>query len=63
MKAAVYTRTGAAREVLEIIEEVKPTPSKNEILIALRASGINPGKVKRRASWNNFSMCNPKIIL
>ena len=62
MKAAVYTRTGAAREVLEIKEEVKPTPSKNEVLIALRASGINPADVKRRAGWNNSKMAHPKII-
>ena len=39
MKAAVYTETGAATEVLEIRDEIKPTPEKDEVLVALRASG------------------------
>ena len=34
MKAAVYTKTGAAT-VLEI-KEIKPTPEKDEVLVALR---------------------------
>ena len=62
MKAAVYTKTGAATEVLEIRDEIKPTPEKDEVLVALRASGINPADVKRRAGWRDSRMAHPKII-
>ena len=62
MKAAVYNSTGLAREVLKIKDEPKPIPQKNEVLIALRASGINPADVKRRAGWRNPEMPHPKII-
>ena len=62
MRAAVYNSTGLAREVLKIKDEPKPVPQKNEVLIALRASGINPADVKRRAGWRNPEMPHPKII-
>ena len=62
MKAAVYNSTGLAREVLKIKDEPKPVPQKNEVLIALRASGINPADVKRRAGWRSPKMATQKLF-
>jgi len=51
MKAATYERTGAAREVLSIIEVPKPMPKPGEVLVRIVASGVNPSDVKKRAGW------------
>jgi NADPH:quinone reductase-like Zn-dependent oxidoreductase len=41
MKAAVYTRYGLPREVVRIEEVEKPAPGEGEVLIAVRAAGLN----------------------
>ncbi|MEQ9177476.1 MAG: NADPH:quinone reductase, partial [Nitratireductor sp.] len=56
MRAAVYTRTGPAAEVLEIGERPDPAPGPGEVLVRVRASGINPADVKRRAGWRGMAM-------
>jgi NADPH:quinone reductase-like Zn-dependent oxidoreductase len=47
MRAAVIDRYGG-REVLELREVVRPLPAVGEILIRVRASGINPVEWKIR---------------
>jgi NADPH:quinone reductase-like Zn-dependent oxidoreductase len=42
MKAAVYTRHGPPDVVVHITDVEKPAPKDNEILIRVRAAGINP---------------------
>ena len=49
MKAALYTRTGPAAEVLRVEEIERPQPGPGEVLVRVRASGINPTDYKTRS--------------
>ena len=49
MKAAWYTKTGKASEVLNIGELDDPKPSIGEVLVKVKTSGLNPSDVKIRA--------------
>ena len=49
MKAAWYENIGAAAEVLQVGEVIDPTPNAGEVLIEIKASGVNPSDVKTRA--------------
>ncbi len=48
MRAIWYDRTGPAREVLEFGERPAPSPGRNEALIRIRASGVNPSDAGMR---------------
>ena len=62
MLAAWYERGGPAREVLSIGEMDAPRPGPGEVLVRLRASGINPGEIKKRADWMGFGIGYPRVI-
>ena len=62
MRAAYYTRTGAAADVLELADLAEPVAGTGEVLVRVRASGINPADVKRRAGWRGVAMAHPRII-
>ena len=62
MKAAYYKKTGTAKDVLINGELETPKPNPNEVLISVKASGINPSDVKRRAGWQNKNLPFPLII-
>jgi len=49
VKAAIYERTGAAREVLRVTEVERPEPGPGEVRVRLRVSGVNPTDWKIRA--------------
>jgi NADPH2:quinone reductase len=49
MKAAVYDRTGPAREVLRIAEVDRPEPGPGEVRVRVSVSGVNPTDWKIRA--------------
>ena len=49
MKAVIYRRFGPAPAVLETVELPDPEPGPGEVLVRLRASGVNPSDVKLRA--------------
>ncbi|CAM3940990.1 NADPH:quinone reductase [Bordetella muralis] len=49
MKAAVYRKFGAAHEVFAIEQFAPVKPAAGELLIAVKASGVNPSDVKNRA--------------
>ncbi|MBM3560463.1 MAG: NADPH:quinone reductase, partial [Alphaproteobacteria bacterium] len=49
MRAAYYRAFGPAREVFETGEVATPTAGPGEVLVRLRASGINPTDAKKRA--------------
>jgi NADPH2:quinone reductase len=49
MKAAVYRSTGPARDVLRIEEVDRPEPGPGEVLVRVRASGVNPTDFKTRS--------------
>jgi len=60
MRAAWYDRTGPAREVLQIGERPTPAPGRGEVLIRVRASGVNPSDVGMRGGVN-APMAYPRI--
>lgn len=62
MKAAWYEKQGNAAEVLVIGEVDDPIPAAGEVRIRVRASGINPGDVKKRADSFGAGMPFPRII-
>ncbi|AMY68864.1 NADPH:quinone reductase [Frigidibacter mobilis] len=62
MKAALYERTGPASEVLVVRDIPMPKAGPGEVLVQIRASGINPSDVKRRAGWNGQAMAHPLIV-
>lgn len=49
MKAATYSVTGPAHDVLRVTEVGKPEPGPGEVLVRVRASGVNPTDFKTRA--------------
>jgi NADPH:quinone reductase len=49
MRAALYDRTGPAREVLRVAEIGRPEPGPGEVRVRVSLSGINPTDWKARA--------------
>lgn len=49
MHAAWYEEFGTARDVLTLGKRETPRPGPGEVLVRLRASGVNPSDVKKRA--------------
>ena len=49
MIAALYRNTGPAAEVLEVEEVERPQPGPGEVLVRVRASGVNPTDHKARS--------------
>jgi NADPH2:quinone reductase len=50
MRAGWYEKTGPAADVIAVGEMDSPAPGPGEVLVRLRASGINPSDYKRRAN-------------
>jgi NADPH2:quinone reductase len=61
MKAVWYTRQGAAADVLQYGEQPEPTPGAGELLIRLRASGVNPADCNRRRG-PDYPITDPLVI-
>jgi NADPH2:quinone reductase len=63
MRAAWYERKGPAAEVLLVGELSKPEPGPGEVLVRIKASGINPSDTKGRGgARGNLAMPFPRII-
>lgn len=64
MKAVWYENVGPARAVLQHGEVPTPAPGPDEVLVRLRASGVNPSDVKARAGLRGgkSSMAYPRIV-
>ena len=62
MRAAVYERTGPAREVLKVIDVPTPVPGSGELRVHLQWSGVNPSDVKSRAGMRTKTLAFPRII-
>jgi len=63
MKAAWYTRTGAASEVLHYGDlDEPPAPKAGEVLVKLHASGVNPSDWKVRKGGYGRPLARPLII-
>jgi len=50
MRAATFSKTGPAREVLTVVDVPTPQPAPGEVRIRIAASGVNPSDVKRRGA-------------
>jgi len=62
MRAACYRRTGPAAEVLALELLPDPEPGPGDVLVRVRASGINPADVKRRAGWRGLEIEHPLVV-
>lgn len=63
MKAVWYERFGLADEVLTFGDMALPAPGPGEVLVRVRASGVNPSDVKLRAGARpGATMAFPRII-
>ncbi|MFO1013060.1 MAG: NADPH:quinone reductase [Caulobacteraceae bacterium] len=62
MRAVWYERTGAPHEVLEHGEMPTPAPGKGEVLIRVKASGVNPSDAGARRGGQGRQMAYPRII-
>jgi NADPH2:quinone reductase len=62
MRAAWYERQGPPEDVLQVGDMPDPTPGPSEVRIAVRASGINPGDVKKRSDAFGLGMPYPRVI-
>lgn len=62
MRAAFYTRQGAAAEVLQLGEQPLPEPGPGEVRVRLRTSGVNPSDWKTRQGGGNRRMVAPLVI-
>lgn len=63
MKAVWYERFGPASEVLHLGEMPDPAAGPGEVLVRLRASGVNPSDVKLRAGARAGAvMAYPKVV-
>lgn len=49
MKAIAYDKFGPAAEVLRLVERPDPQPGPGDVLVDVKASGVNPSDVKLRA--------------
>jgi NADPH:quinone reductase len=56
MKAALYDRHGAAREVLRVEDVAQPEPAPGEVRVKVELSGINP------TDWKSRSGATPRPI-
>ena len=62
MRAAWYERTGPARAVLRVGELPDPAPGPGEVLVRIRASGVNPSDTKQRGGWRDATMRFPRVV-
>lgn len=62
MRAALYTRKGAARDVLEVGVLPRPEPGAGEVRVKVAYSGVNPSDVKGRAGKAGMAMPFAHIV-
>ena len=63
MKAAWYEKKGPAADVLVVGDMPAPAPAAGEVLVAIRASAVNPSDTKGRGgARGNSAMPFPRII-
>ena len=62
MRAAWYTATGPARDVLTLGELAAPEPGPGEVRVRLHTSGVNPSDVKSRGGASGRNSGHRQII-
>jgi NADPH:quinone reductase len=56
VKAAIYRRTGSAREVLEVVDLPLPQPEAGEVRVRLATAGVNPTDVRSRSGFRGRAL-------
>ena len=62
MRAAWFDRRGPAHDVLVVGELPDPHPGPGEVRIAVEVSGLSPGDVKKRSTWQGSAMAYPRVV-
>lgn len=62
MRAVWYDRQGPAREVLTLGDLPDPVAGQGQVLIAVRASGVNPSDVGMRGGASGAPMAYPRVV-
>ena len=62
MLAAIYERTGAAADVLRLVELPDPHAGPGEVRVRLRWSGVNPSDVKSREGRNRLDLPYDQVV-
>lgn len=62
MRAACYSRTGPASDVLSIAARPQPEPGAGEVRVRVAWSGVNPSDVKSRAGTRSKDLPFPEVI-
>ena len=62
MKLAWYESNGPAADVLRTGAWAIPVAAEGEVLVRIRASGVNPSDTKMRAGWRGASMVFPRVV-
>lgn len=59
---ATYSRFGAARDVLQLAAQLRAELLPYEVLVGIRASGVNPADVKKRAGWGGGAAPSEPVV-
>ena len=51
MKAIYYNKTGEAKNVLKLGTFDDPSPKKNQVVLKMNYSSVNPADTKKRSGW------------
>lgn len=62
MRAAFYSRVGAARDVLKVGEVPQPQAGAGEVRVRIAYSGVNPSDVKTRGGVRSKTLPFPRLI-
>jgi NADPH2:quinone reductase len=62
MRAAVYSRTGPARDVLSVQVRPRPVPGPGDVRVRVAWSGVNPSDTKARAGTRSPQLPYPEVI-
>lgn len=62
MRAAMYSKTGPASDVLGIVERPRPEPGAGEVRVRIAWSGVNPSDVKSRAGTRSRTLPFAEIV-
>ena len=62
MKAIHITKSGGP-EVLQLQETPKPTPSRNQVLIKVKAAGVNRSDIITRQNTDTYGKGSPTTLI
>ena len=51
MRTILYRQTGAARDVLALVDRPTPSPGPSEVRVRIAWSGVNPSDISALAVW------------